>query len=278
MAKKVQPWKPTTIKRFIKAFPTSACTVLVQTDAGKGYLKAMGGPEGPHTLACECAGTHLARWLGLPTFEFAIIPVTESDEIPFHIGGKAQVGPAFITRAESGEPWSGRERQLNKLFNPQDISRLVVFDTWTLNCDRHSVPEEGKIGKLRINRNNVFLSEEAPKGRLMLKTMDHTHRFTCGRQLSRSLRNIDKIRDLKDIRPVSRIPAVPRPSSSKAGRNESSQNRKERCGPNDGGDSQGVGCEQRSTGGSKRLYYRSGWIRGRNDRRSAVAATRTQLR
>jgi hypothetical protein len=190
-----KPWKPTTIKRFIKAFPTSACTAVVETNAGKGYLKALGGPEGPHTLVCEWVATQLARWLGLSTFDFAIMLVTDVDEIPFYKGGKAEIGPAFITRAESGEPWSGKEGQLDKLINPQDISRLVVFDTWTLNCDRHSLPAGGKIGKSRINRNNVFLSEEAPHGQLLLKAMDHTHCFSCGRPLSRSLRNIDNIKD-----------------------------------------------------------------------------------
>jgi hypothetical protein len=195
VSKKVQPWQPTTIRRFIKAFPTSACTALVETDAGKGYLKGLGGPEGPHTLACEWIATSLARWLGLPTFDFAIVPVTELDEIPFHNGGKVQVGPGFITRAESGEPWSGEGKQLDKLINPQDISRLVVFDTWTLNCDRHSWPANGKLGKPRVNRNNVFLSEEAPEGQFLLKAMDHTHCFTCGRELSRKLRYIDTIKD-----------------------------------------------------------------------------------
>jgi hypothetical protein len=190
-----KPWNPTTIKRFIKAFPTSACTAQVETDAGKGYIKALGGPEGPHTLACEWIATQLAKWFGLSTFDFAIILVTDADEIPFYKGGKAQVGPAFITRAESGEPWSGSEKQLDKLINPQDISRLVVFDTWTLNCDRHSWPADSKIGKPRVKRNNVFLSEEAPERQLLLKAMDHTHCFTCGRPLSRRLRNIDNIKD-----------------------------------------------------------------------------------
>jgi hypothetical protein len=195
VSRQVGGWNPTTIKRFVKAFPTSACTVLVETDAGKGYLKGLGGPDGPHTLACEWVATQLAKWFGLSTFDFGIIAVTQADEIPFANGHHAHVGPAFITRAESGEPWSGDQKQLNRLINPQDISRLVVFDTWTLNCDRYSVPPDGTIGKRRINRNNVFLSEEAPEGQFLLKAIDHTHCFTCGRELSRNLRNIDKMKD-----------------------------------------------------------------------------------
>lgn len=135
-------WRPTTIKRVYRAFPTSACTVLVETDAGPGYLKAIGSAEGPHILACELIGSRLARWLGLPTFEFTVIEVTEFGEIAFHDGRLARVGPAFISLAERGEPWGGSGSQLAKLTNAQDVSRLVVFDTWTLNCDRHSWQEQ----------------------------------------------------------------------------------------------------------------------------------------
>lgn len=190
-----QPWKPTTIRRFVKAINSSACTARVLTDAGPAYLKALGSSEGPHTLACEWVGTNLAKWFGLPTFDFSIIEVAPEDEIPFYKVGAARPGPAFVTRAESGEPWSGKKNQLKRLFNPQDISRLVVFDTWTVNCDRHGPPAPGKMKKPRVNRNNVFLSEEAPAGQFMLKAMDHTHCFTCGRDLSRQLKIIDAIRD-----------------------------------------------------------------------------------
>ncbi len=195
MSKRKRPWNPTTIKRFVKALPTSACTVIVETDAGKGYLKTLGNNEGPHILACEWIGTNLAKWFQLPTLDFAMFSVTDIDEIPLHNGKSAEVGPAFVTRSESGETWSGDKKQLDKLINPQDISRLVVFDTWTLNCDRYSVPADDNVGNARVNRGNVFLSEEAPAGHFMLKAMDHTHCFTCGRELSKKLRNIDKIRD-----------------------------------------------------------------------------------
>jgi len=188
-------WQPTTIRRFVRALPTSARTVLVETDLGKGYLKAIGGPEGPHTLACEWVGTQLAKWFGLATLDFALVHLTEEDDLPFADGGHAERGPAFITRAESGEPWGGDPRQLKGLANPEDISRLVVFDTWTLNCDRHSEPPEGRVGRNRVNQANVFLSEEAPARQLLLKAIDHTHCFTCGRPLTRALRFVDRIKD-----------------------------------------------------------------------------------
>jgi hypothetical protein len=190
----------TSILRFEKAIPSSACTAVVQTDAGKGYLKGLGGPEGPHTLACEWIATQLAQWSGLPTLDIAIIEVSQVDEIPFldqkgERIGQAQPGRAFISRGEAGEPWSGNENQLKRLANPEDISRLVVFDTWTRNCDRHSWPEGEAMGRPRINLNNVFLSEEAPPGQFILKAIDHTHCFTCGRALTTKLATIDIIRD-----------------------------------------------------------------------------------
>ena len=188
-------WQPRTIRRFVKPFPTSACTALVETDLGLGYLKALGGPEGPHPLACEWVGTQLARWFKLSTFDFALIELTADDQIPFAKGGEASVGPAFITRAEPGETWSGSKQQLRGLANPQDITRLVVFDTWTLNCDRHCDPPVGVAGWPRVRRDNVFLSAEAPAGHLVLKAMDHTCCFTCGQALTKRLRGIDKIRD-----------------------------------------------------------------------------------
>lgn len=41
----------------------------------------------------------------------------------------------------------------------------------------------------------MFLSEEAPTGQFLLKAMDHTHCFTCGKELSRTIRDLDRIRD-----------------------------------------------------------------------------------
>ena len=193
-------WNPRTITRFARGLPTSARTAVVETDQGQGYVKAIGNPEGIHTLACEFVGTQLAAWLGLAVLEYKIIDVDEVVEIWFvnaagEVEGSALPGPAFITRKEQGDSWSGEERQLRQLVNPEDISRLVVFDTWTLNCDRHGPRENDASAQARINRQNVFLSEEAPAGRFCLKAIDHTHCFTCGRALNTGLRSLDRIRD-----------------------------------------------------------------------------------
>lgn len=183
------------IKRVNRALPTSACTVIVETDCGSGYLKAMGNDEGPWILGSELIGTRLANWLGLSTFEHSIIEVMEYNNIRFHNGKIAIPGPGFITRSEVGDQWDGTSQQLDSLSNPEDIGRLIVFDTWTLNCDRHSVSGDGASARTRRNLGNVFLAADLEPGKLQLKAMDHTHCFTCGRSVSPKVSEITKILD-----------------------------------------------------------------------------------
>jgi hypothetical protein len=180
-------WKPKTIYRFIESIPTSTKVIRVETDAGDGFLKAMGNPEGPHTLACEWVGTQLAEWLGLSTFDYSLIEVHPDDELPFAGGGFAQPGPAFITRAVEGFSWGGDVETLGLLSDASAISGLMVLDTWIRNCDRHR-PEP----QLRMNHDNVFLARQDG---LTLKAMDYTHSFTCGTDLSRALAQVDVIQD-----------------------------------------------------------------------------------
>ena len=187
-------WNPTEIRRYISSRESSTQVILVNTDLGDGYLKAMGNPEGEHALACEFVGTQLARWFDLPTLEFGIVNVTDADRLPFHRKGKglAKTGPAFITKADPGEPWGGKKRELKRLVNPNDISRLVVFDTWVCNTDRYSHNEDGSVRR-RID--NVFLSENAPAGKLLLRAVDHTHCFTSGREILAKNLGASLIRD-----------------------------------------------------------------------------------
>lgn len=183
MGKSFGNWSPSTILRVIKSMKSSTQTILVETDCGEGYLKAMGNPEGPHALARELVGTLLAKRMGLPVFDFAIIDVTEDDEVPFAKGGKASPGPAFICRQEVGATLGGGNGAyiLQRLDNPGDIARLIVFDTWIMNCDRHHPPERGGW---QPNRDNVFASrEDASEGHFVLKAIDHTHCLTFGKDI-----------------------------------------------------------------------------------------------
>lgn len=182
-------WRPTQLTRFIKPLGTATGTAVVETDAGVGYLKALGNPEGPHALACEFVGTSLADWLGLPTLDFSLVEVHGDDDIPFLKGGKAEHGPAFISKSEEdGFPWGGSAQELKAISNSQDINGLVAIDTWILNCDRYS--PDGT----RRNLDNVFfvLHKEAGKG-VVLKAIDFTHAFTCGGEINRRIGFIERI-------------------------------------------------------------------------------------
>jgi hypothetical protein len=177
------PWSPKQILRPIERFSTGSAVIRVETDQGEGFLKAMGVDNGPHILACELVGTLLARRLGLTTLNFTLIEVPGDLDLRFADGKPVQAGPGFITRAEKGRPWSGDESELTELDNPRDIELLVVFDTWTMNCDRYR-PPNGTT--LRQNRDNVWFSEEeASAGKFVLKAIDHGCCFTCEGELTR---------------------------------------------------------------------------------------------
>ncbi len=162
----------------------------IVTDAGSAYIKAMGNRQGPHPLACEWVATNLAKWFGLTTFAFAIMEIdAEFDEIPFFHGGMAASGPAFVTRSASGHTWGGSKKELKSLVNEADVSKLVVFDTWVRNCDRYP-PDLTVRGP---NFDNVFLEDVS--GKLRLIAMDHSHCFSCGRDLDDRLAHIDSVKD-----------------------------------------------------------------------------------
>lgn len=186
-------WKPSKLLEFGKALDTSTGPARVMTDAGPAYLKAMGNRQGPHVLATDWVGTHLAKWLGLSTFDIAILNLEADDVFDLPRGTKAQPGPAFLARELPGDPWGRSGLQLDLLVNPEDITRLVVFDTWTLNCDRH----HHDLTARKPNYDNVFLSSEGVEtGKRRLIAMDHGLCFIrSGEDLSPKLSHIEKVQD-----------------------------------------------------------------------------------
>lgn len=184
-------WNPTVIRRVEECQDTGSEVVAVVTNDGRGFAKFIGNREGPHVLACEFLGTRMAHHLGLPTFDHSLMDYDGCPEIEFYNGGIAQPGPTWTTRREEGINWSGNADDLKVIANRSDVAKLVVLDTWILNCDRYRPSHPP-----RINRNNVFLSrEQAPPGSFRLVAMDHTHAFTCGRSLKPELSNIDYTKD-----------------------------------------------------------------------------------
>jgi len=165
-------WNPNYIERAIDERQSSTNVVIVETDIGQGYAKFIGNPAGEHCLASEYVCTQLAEWLGLPTLDYGLVGVDENlDSIRLYNGSMARSGPAFITRLESGDVWDGTKKQLSRVSNPDDISRLVVFDTWVMNRDRKS--------RLMHLPNNVLLStEQSEDGKVRIVAIDHTHCLT----------------------------------------------------------------------------------------------------
>lgn len=167
-------WQPTAVTRVIEPILSSTCVVRVATDAGVGFLKGMGNPQGNESLASELVGSELAAALGLTLPPFAVIEVAGID-IPLIKGGSVAFGPAFISRALTGSPGDQAGTFLTRLANPGDIPRLVAFDTWTRNLDRCPPPDY--LDPTPKWDNLLFTPL---KRRFQLVVFDHTHCFVEG--------------------------------------------------------------------------------------------------
>jgi len=183
-------WHPTRLMEVAGSADTSTGATEVTTDAGRAYIKPMGNRQGPHVLATDWVGTHLAKWFRLSTFDIALLTLRADDTFPLPRGHAAQPGPAFAARALAGGPWGKSGLQLDLLVNPEDITRLVVFDTWTLNCDRH----HHDVAVRKPNYDNVYLSSEGVEpGKRRLIAMDHGLCFIrSGEDLTPALSQIGK--------------------------------------------------------------------------------------
>ena len=186
-------WRPTRLLTVAASSDTSTGVTEVTTDAGRAYLKPMGNRQGPHVLATDLVGTHLARWFGLVTPDVSVMPLDEDDQFDLPRGYHAEPGPAFVSRAMNGDPWGKSGLQLDLLDNPDDVTALVVFDTWCLNCDRH----HHDLLARKPNYDNVFLCSdgvEPPARRLV--ALDHGLCFIrSGEDLSPKLAHIHKAKD-----------------------------------------------------------------------------------
>ncbi|VTS00779.1 Uncharacterized protein OS=Rhizobium etli (strain CFN 42 / ATCC 51251) GN=RHE_CH00503 PE=4 SV=1 [Gemmata massiliana] len=171
-------WSPTTIRYQKRKLSSNSLPVVVETDAGEGFLKVLYPKGCPHDLACELVGIELARIVGLRTPEYAVIEIPPHAPVELADGNEFVPGHGFITRKLDGMDWSGSRSVLNRLLNPIDLARLVVFDTWTLNCDRFR-PRTETAPEWRAER-NVFLERAANfDDQYYLTSLDHGCCFKC---------------------------------------------------------------------------------------------------
>jgi len=187
-------WRPTSIVRCGAVVGGSSTRVIrADTDAGPAYLKVLGNPQGPQVLARDWIGTRLAKYLGLPVFEMAIIGIP--DGLPGSVYQDQRVsltaGPALATRQESGYTWDGTDAGLKRVQNRSAVTKLVLFDTWTWNIDRK--PPAGADRK--ANLGNVFLRYMAGGRQLQLMAIDH------GECFPKPLVNAGRIDRIRDSRP-----------------------------------------------------------------------------
>ncbi|WP_236616078.1 HipA family kinase [Rhodopirellula europaea] len=170
-------WTPTTIKRRIPTdISSSTRPTHVVTDQGNAYIKwpsQLRNSQGATALASELIGTGLAEWFGLPTFEYAVMQACEADAFPD--SDDENLVPVFLTKEVEGDTWKGTAKELNQVENKADISRLVVFDTFACNSDRHLIFDNRGQQREHRNDGNVFLSQDAAPKMLRLRVYDHTH-------------------------------------------------------------------------------------------------------
>ena len=189
------PWNPTSIVSLHRSLGTSTEPVRIETDQGGAYAKFPGNPAGTHTLTCELIGGLAARFLGLRTFESAVLKVDEKELVQFQSGRYADTGSVILLKYQDGSPWDGEPETLKEARNYSDAAGFIVLDTWLQNCDRYRAHGPNPIDR----PDNIFMGRfqgtASGKGGFEMIAMDHTHVMTCGWAISKKIANIDKVRE-----------------------------------------------------------------------------------
>lgn len=163
-------WQPKKIERVTGVLETSTKPLRVITDDGPAIVKYMGNQAGLDALICELIGTELANDIGLVTPDFALADISAL-ELPTHPLLGIEPGPAFFSRWEEATSLSPRSTLLGNLRHPDDIAKLVTFDTWLRNKDRFEDAADGGYGN--ENFDNLLLRPD--KRKVQLLVIDHTH-------------------------------------------------------------------------------------------------------
>ncbi len=188
-------WQPNELIQVGRSADTSTGVTRVLTDAGEAYVKPLGNRQGPHVLATDWVCTQLARWLGLQTFDLAIFELDELDRFPLPRGHQAEPGPALAAKAVSGHVWGRTEEELDALTNPDDLTRLVILDTWLCNCDRYFHDLKAR----KPNYDNVFIQTARERSvETTLLAIDHgLCVIRSGEDLTPKVSHIAKVKEEK---------------------------------------------------------------------------------
>ena len=140
------------------------------TDCGPAIVKYMGNQAGLEALICELVGTELANYVGLVTPDFAVAKMPKL-ELPSHPLLNVKPGPAFYSRWEEATSLSPRSALLSNVRHADEISKLVVFDTWLRNRDRFVDSAGEEFGY--ENFDNLLLRQD--KRKVQILVIDHSH-------------------------------------------------------------------------------------------------------
>jgi hypothetical protein len=140
----------------------------VRTDAGNGFVKSIGNPQGDFTLASELVSAELGTWFGLKIPPFAVVSRCDIN-IPIGFSNQKFRPPLFFSMEIDGAPRDGGDTFLKRLFAPMDVAKLVVFDTWIRNADRHLDGTD--------NSDNLLYARSGSGRKYDIVPIDHSHCF-----------------------------------------------------------------------------------------------------
>lgn len=146
------------IKHIRRMHGGSQAHMCTCSDGYNYIVKCQNNPEGNRTLANDLLGTLLARYMGLPVPDPALVDLTEeltpktSNQILKHDPG-TKVGPPgrcfgskYWTprmpgsyRTNSVVPGDLNRAYLSQLCNLRDFAGMLVFDKWVCNTDPRQV-------------------------------------------------------------------------------------------------------------------------------------------
>jgi len=159
---------PQSLLRVIEGYNSSTLPCLVDTDLGKAVLKAANNPAGQSSIASEIVCGELAKWLGLNVPDFCILNDVNLN-IPLGNTGRNFETPIFGSKYQIAETRDISGKMLEKVENIQDISKLIVFDTWIRNYDRYDARYEHE------NSDNYLLKQLGNSAKYELLVIDHSH-------------------------------------------------------------------------------------------------------
>ena len=151
----------------------------IKCNRGDAYLKPPYTGMCTQFLAMELVFSLLGSAFGLPIPSCGIMKIPALQAKKFSAPPVSE-GHGFVSELVNADPWNGDGRDLRSIRNVDDISRLVVYDTWIFNRDRYSAisPLPNRFGPHQ-NFANVIVS--GPLGtRKRLHSIDFGHAVTYG--------------------------------------------------------------------------------------------------